>query len=96
MKTKQHEMENISVAELLLLLILSLLLLLLSFFIYLFIFGVWEFRFWRVKRQRQMREKISKRLLSILRTALQHSGQNIARGNDPVSYAGHHWMSYSG
>ena len=68
-KTKQHEMENISVAELLLLLLL-----LLSFFIYLFIFGVWEFRFWRVKRQRQMREKISKRLLSILRTALQHSG----------------------
>ena len=66
-----------------------LLLLLLSFFIYLFIFGMWEFRFWRLKRQRQrqMREKISKRLLSILRTALQHSGQNvIARVNDPAGY----------
>ena len=50
---------------------------------------MWEFRFWRVKRQRQrqMREKISKRLLSILRTALQHSGQNaIARVNDPAGY----------
>ena len=67
-------------------------------FIYLFIFGVWKFRFCRVKRikKRQMREKISKRLLSILRTILQPFGQNIARGNDPASYAGHHWMSYSG
>ena len=73
MKTKQHEMENVSVAELLLLLLL--LSLSLSFFMYLFIFGVWEFRFCRMKRQRQGARKCTaaqlcstpdKRLLAVM------------------------------